>query len=350
MNISFSLTAYQRRIFWGTFISVFTMVVMQHFDIQPVRLISPLPEKSDTLRIINQKLKKQENTFALKKNTSLIPQSYAGAEYEEANSYAVVDMASGEVVLEKSLERPVPIASLTKIMTAVVALDLAEPSEYFTITNSASRQIPTKIGVIPGEKMNLTELLNALMLTSANDAAQAISDGIDAKYNETVFINAMNEKAAILGLKQTHFVNPQGFDDTDHYSSAEDLAVLTHYAMTHYPLFAQIVSQDYVFIPEDENHKQFDLYNWNGLLGVYPNVSGVKIGSTGDAGKTTLVISERGGKKLMAVMLGAPGILERDLWTAQLLDTGFSRTAGLESVEITEEQLRAKYATWEYFN
>jgi D-alanyl-D-alanine carboxypeptidase len=349
MNLPLSLTAYQRRIFWGSFIAVFIMVVLQHFGFQPVSLISPVPEKSDTLRLIDEKLKKTENTFSLKKNTSFIPRSYAGGDYEEANSYAVIDMASGDVIREKSLSDEVPIASLTKIMTAVVVLDLAGEDEYFTISRRAARQIPTKIGVVTGEKMNVTELINALMLTSANDAAQAISDGIDAKYGDEVFVRSMNEKAKFLGLEHTHFVNPQGFDDPEHFSSAEDLAVLTHYAITNYPLFAQIVKQDYVFIPGDENHKQFDLYNWNGLLGVYPNVSGVKIGSTDDAGKTTLVIAEREGKKLLAVVLGAPGILERDLWTAQLLDAGFAQTLGLKPVEVTEEQLREKYSTWEYF-
>jgi serine-type D-Ala-D-Ala carboxypeptidase (penicillin-binding protein 5/6) len=343
------LTAYQRRIFWGTFIAVFTIVVLQHFGIQPAKILSPVPGKEDTIRVINRKLREEKNTFSLKKTTSFIPKTFAGSDYENVNSYAVIDMDSGEVILEKSLERAVPIASLTKVMTAVVALDLAEPDEYFTISYKASRQIPTKIGVIPGEKMNLTELLNAMMLTSANDAAQAINDGIDVKYGEEVFIDAMNEKAKILGLNHSHFENPQGFDDAEHYSSAEDLAVLTHYAITHYTLFAQIVKQDYAFIPKDRNHKQFDLNNWNGLLGVYPNVSGVKIGNTDNAGKTTLVIAERNGKKLLAVLLGAPGILERDLWTAELLDAGFSQTLGLKPVGVTEEQLREKYGTWQYY-
>lgn len=346
----FSLTPFQVRLFWGTFIAVFTIVTLQHFGVTPMDLIRPVPEKEDIFKVLEPKLEAKKNTFKLKKSASFIGQAHAGAEYDNANSYAVIDMDTGEVVLENGLSDKEAIASLTKIMTAVVALDLAEPDEYFTVTRSAERQIPTKIGVVSGQRMNLTELLNALMLTSANDGAEVIRDGIDGKYGEEVFIQAMNKKAQFLGLSNTHFTNPQGFDDREHFSSAEDLAVLTHYAMAEYPLFADIVKKDYAFLPEDNKHKQFDLYNWNGLIGVYPNVSGVKIGSTGDAGKTTIVTSERGGKTLMAVLLGAPGIIERDLWASQLLDAGFEQTLGLPPIAITEEQLREKYSTWEYFN
>src|SRR5690606_3687251 len=96
-------------------------------------------------------------------------------------------------------------------------------------------------------------------------------------------------------------------------------------------------------------HKQFDLYNWNGLLGVYPGASGVKIGNTGDAQKTTIVTAERNGKKLLVVVLGAPGVLERDMWAAELLDLGFEKQYGMAPINVTEEQLRAKYKTWKYW-
>lgn len=350
MQNIFSLSPFQIRLFWGTFIAVFSIVALQHLGISPMKLVRPIPEKEDVFNMLQPKLEEKKNIFRLKKNTSLIGQAHAGADYDNAHSYAVIDMQTGDVILENGLSDTEAIASLTKIMSAVVALDLASPDEYFTVTPQAQRQIPTKIGVVAGERMNLTELLHALLLTSANDSAEVIRNGIDTKYGQEVFIKAMNKKAAFLGLSHTHFTNPQGFDNTEHYSSAEDLAVLTHYAMTQYPLFADIVKKDYVFLPQNSEHKQFDLYNWNGLIGVYPNVSGVKIGSTGDAGKTTIVTAERGGKTLMVVLLGAPGVLKRDLWAAQLLDAGFEHTLNLPRVNVTEEQLRAKYSTWEYFN
>ena len=102
--------------------------------------------------------------------------------------------------------------------------------------------------------------------------------------------------------------------------------------------------------PKDQNHKQFDLYNWNGLLGVYPGIFGVKIGYTENAQKTTIVASQRDGKKVLVVLLGAPGVLQRDLWASQLLDQGFEKLANLSSINITEEELREKYSTWKYWN
>jgi D-alanyl-D-alanine carboxypeptidase len=229
-------------------------------------------------------------------------------------------------------------------MTAVVALDLANPDEEFTVTEKAAKVIPTKIGVVVGQKMTLRELLHAALLTSANDAVQVIEDGIDAKYGEPVFVRAMNEKAQFLKLTESHFMNPQGFDNAEHYSSAHDLAVLTHYAMQ-YPLISEIVKKDYEYLPADQNHKQFDLPNWQGLLGVYPGAEGVKIGNTDSALHTTVVLSQREGKTILAVVLGANNGLDRDLKAAELLDYGFGKY-NIKPANITTEQLQAKYQTW----
>src|SRR5205814_1449958 len=121
------------------------------------------------------------------------------------------------------------IASLTKIMSAVVALDLAKPEVEITVSKHATEMIPSKVNLKEGEKLTVEETLNCFLMASANDCAQAIKDGIDAKYsdevsnseNQSIFIKAMNEKAKFLGLKNTHFVNSMGFDSPDHYSSPE---------------------------------------------------------------------------------------------------------------------------------
>lgn len=305
--------------------------------------------EQDVFQQITSQLKERKNSYSIKQKTSFIQSANASENNFNLNSYAVIDYETGEVISESNLEKQVSIASVTKIMTAVVALDLADENELITITRNAARQIPTKIGVVPGEKMKLSELLDALLLTSANDAAEAIKDGIDAKYGEEVFIRAMNEKAKFLGMKDSSFTNPQGFDSRNHYSTAKDLSLLSHYALENYPFIKRSVAKDYAFLPKDENHKQFDLNNWNGLIGVYPGADGIKIGNTGRAGKTTIVTAEREGKKILVVLLGAPGIVERDLWAANLLDLGFEEF-GIESAEITEEKLLAKYATWKYYN
>lgn len=271
-------------------------------------------------------------------------------EFNNASAYLVMNFDTGEIIAEKNSTKKLPIASLTKIMTAVVALDLAGPDEYFKISQDAANIVPTKIGVVSGEKMSVKELLYAVLLTSANDAAEAIKEGVNQKYGGDIFIKAMNEKASVLGLENTSFDNPQGFDGQKNYSTARDLAILSHYALTNYPLIPQIVKDDYEFLAADKNHKQFDLYNWNGLIGVYPNASGVKIGNTGKARVTTIVLAEREGKRVLSVLLGAPGVLERDLWTAQLLDIGFKTGFGLPPIKITEAELKRKYSTWRYWN
>lgn len=355
------------KIFLLSLAAQFIVASLLHFGATPPKtldffLVSPLA-KPDIFEEVKAKLEGKPNNFQLKRESSLIPNVLqpgsvlAGADYDQTVAYLVVDLNTGEVLAEKNGPQKVPMASLTKIMTAVAALDLASPEENFTVTENAAMVEPTSIGVVPGQKMALGELLNALLLTSANDSAAVIKEGIDAKYTQGSFIKAMNAKAAILGLKNTHFENPQGYDGEDHFSSAEDLATLSQYALTNYPEISEIVKKDYEYLPENNNHKQFDLYNWNGLLGVYPGVYGVKIGNTSDAGHTTVVVSERKqnshpkgviSKKVLVVLLGAPGVLERDLWASQLLDLGFFKL-GLDPVGVTEGELQSKYATWKYW-
>ena len=128
------------------------------------------------------------------------------------------------------------------------------------------------------------------------------------------------------------------------------MILLSRYALTKYPLIAAIVKKDYQLLPKNKNHKQYDLYNWNGLLGVYPEVQGVKIGNTDKAGKTTVVLARRNGVKLLTVVLGAPSVLKRDLWAAKLLDIGFNNLKGLQMVGVGEDMLKEKYNTWKYWN
>lgn len=307
-------------------------------------------KQNNTLDQVIKRLKTQKNAFVLKtQNKNIVSNAYADSFSIPAFSYVVVDFDTGEILEEKNASKIVSIASLTKIMTAIVTLDLSYPTDIFKISEYASKIPPTKIGVVEGELMSVEELLKATLLTSANDAAQVIEEGIERKYKADIFEKAMNEKARFLGLTNSSFSNPQGFDSSKNYSTASDVAILSHYALTHYPLIAEIVKKEYEYLPSNKNHKQFDLYNWNGLINVYPNVYGVKIGNTDAAGRTTVVVSERDGKKVLVVLLGAPGILERDLWAGELLDRGFEKL-GLPKIELTPDMLVQKYSTWRYWN
>lgn len=338
------------RPFLAGMIAVLILKIFTLLGFEPAKLLSPVPSKIEKFDSLRPKLEQKTNDFKVKKVSSLIPAVQAASEYDQASAYAVIDLDTGEVIAEKDIDTKTSIASITKVMTAVTALDLATPDELFEVSEEASRIIPTKIGVRPGQKLTLNELLHATLLTSANDAAGVIQEGIDKKYGEPVFIKAMNEKAKIIGMNNSHFTNPQGFDNPEHYSTVYDLALLEHYALNEYPLIRDIVKKDYYFIAANEYHTQFDLYNWNGLIGVYPNAYGVKIGNTGRAGKTTMVAAEREGKNIGVVLLGAPTTIDRDMWAAELLDVGFEKALTLKPVAITKEQLQEKYSTWKYFN
>lgn len=309
------------------------------------KIISPRPNHEDPFEKVQLKLGQKENDIKLSENSSFIKEAQAAGDFNELNSYIVVD-GNGEIIAQKQSKETFSIASITKIMTAVVASDLVDLNEKFTISETATEVEPTNMGLIPGHQWSLEELLHGLLLTSSNDTAEAIKEGIDAKFGQGTFIRAMNAKAQFIGLENTSFDNPQGYDGRNNYSTSEDLAILSLYIYKNYPAVAEIAQKDYQFFPATDTHKQADLINWNGVLGVYPGVYGLKIGNTGKAGKTTVVISEREGKKVLAVLLGAPGVLERDLWASQLLDLGFSKKFNLENVNITEEQLKEKYASW----
>ncbi len=308
---------------------------------------TPMPNRIDQMIQIRPKLEQKKNSFQLKKQ--IIPPVSASSEYDQAASYAVVNYETGEVIASKDLSKRLPIASLTKLMTAVVALDLAKADEKFMVSEVAASEQPTKVALQAGESYKLADLLDFALISSANDSAQVIKEGIDQKYGQEVFLEAMNEKAKALGLNDTHFTNPQGFDNPDHYSSAGDLALLAHYALENYPDIAQTVSKDVLDLTNGWADRRFYLQNWNGLLDVYPGVKGVKIGNTELAGNCTIVLSERAGKKVLVIVLGAPGVLQRDLWAGQLLDIGFDKLANLDPVNVTEAQLKQKYSSWKYF-
>jgi|SRR5581483_7906589 len=336
------------KIFLVAFVGIFVMMFLKQIGVSAPRFSFPT-------KVVDQKAKitplmeKKPNHFHVN-NIFQANQAYAAQDYDNAKAYEVVNLDNGNMILSKSQDQPLPIASLTKIMSAVVVLDLAKENQLFTVQPEATSVSPTRIGVVAGEKMSVSELLQAALMTSANDAIAVIRDGIDSEYGKGTFVYAMNKKAEFLGLTHTHFANPQGFDSSVNYSTTNDLTVLSQYALTNYPLIAQIVKQEYAFLPASSLHKQFDLYNWNGLLGVYPGAYGIKIGNTDNAGYTNIVASDRGNTHLLVVMLGAPGVVERDQWASELLDSGYQKTLNLAPVNVTKDQLLTKYHTWKYWN
>lgn len=337
------------RVFLITFFLTFLMSVIPHLLPNHV-LFTPLPKKVDPLERVRVKLQGLYNNFQLQ-IVAAFPQDFGNSNnlLEQASAYGAMDFDNGQVLFSKNLNLKLPIASLTKIMTAVVALDLASPDVRFPVSERAAAQLPTKVMLKPGENYPLEELLKFALITSANDSVEVIKEGINAKYDSDIFVQSMNIKAQVIGLHDTHFANAEGYDNEGNFSSVGDLMLLAHYAIEHYPLIAQIVREDHEDLTNNGSDLRFYLNNWNGLLGVYPGVLGIKIGNTEKGGYTSVVLSERENKKVLAVVLGAPGVLERDLSAAELLDLGFNKLQGLSPIGLTEDQLKQKYASWKYF-
>ena len=204
----------------------------------------------------------------------------------------LMDADSGEILFEKDAGRCMRIASTTKIMTALVALERAKLTDTITVT--ASHMVEgSSMYLKPGETVTVEELLYGLMLCSGNDAALALADccgGLDA------FVQAMNEKAAALGMKDTSFANPNGLDDENHYSTAQDMAVLAAYAAED-PTFRRICSTKTATVGGRS------MTNHNKLLRQIEGCIGMKTGYTKAAGRTLVSCAERQGRRLVAVTL-----------------------------------------------
>ncbi len=236
-----------------------------------------------------------------------------------AKAYLLMDAATGDVLHEYQGYRKLPVASTTKIMTAIIALERGNLTDTVTVSRNAAETGGSTIWLQMGEEHTLEDLLYALMLESANDAAVAIAEHLAG--SEAAFAAWMNEKAREIGARNTHFVNSHGLHHPDHYSTAYDLARIARYALNN-PDFRRIVTTTrWQMAPGYDGGPARTLYNHNRLLGYYEGATGVKNGFTEEAGLTNVASARRGETELIAVVLGAPG----QLWTSTmaLLDFGF---------------------------
>ena len=196
-----------------------------------------------------------------------------------AASAIVVDGRNGEVMFEKRADDRRSIASTTKLMTALLALERARPNEVFTAPRYDALPIESQINLRTGERMKVKDLLKALLLESANDAAATLARNISG--SQEAFVAAMNERAEELGLEDTSYANPIGLDDPGNYSSARDLAALARLLLSR-PRFARIADTPVAELESGAVPRVID--NRNRLVSSTPWVSGVKTGYTGSAG------------------------------------------------------------------
>ena len=253
-----------------------------------------------------------------------VPKSSADVNLDQlaltSKSVLMVNHDTGDVIVAKDAKLKLPVASTQKILTALVALENASLSDEFVVSEKAAKVGENSMGLTEGEKLTLEELLYGLMLVSGNDAAVTIAEGITG--SEEKFVREMNAKVKELGLSDTKFINSSGLDEDgkEQYSTAYDLAVISHYVWQKYPKFGEVTSTYNKFIETNTDHKAFDLYNDTNLLTTYPGVRGIKPGFTWEAGLCLVTYAENGGKKLLAVILGSD---DRRGEMVKLLDYGF---------------------------
>lgn len=215
-----------------------------------------------------------------------------------ARSVAIIDGATGKLVYGKDAHQRLPPASLTKIVTAIVALENARLSDLVKVkVNSVAMPGSSVMGLRSGEELTLEDLLYGLMLPSGNDAAVDIAQYVGG--SEERFVQMMNAKVAELGLQDTHFVNPHGLDAEGHYSSAYDMAMLGRYAMRN-PVFAKIVGTKEITV---RGKWVYWLKNTNALLWKYAGTDGVKTGDEEAAGQTLVASVTRAGHQVFVGLM-----------------------------------------------
>jgi D-alanyl-D-alanine carboxypeptidase len=217
-----------------------------------------------------------------------------------AQSVMAIDLDSGVTLYEKDPNKPLLPASTTKIITALVALDTYMPDQVLKVGRiNVEGQ---KMGLTMGEEIKFMDLLNGLLIYSANDAAEVLAQNHPG--GRALFIGLMNKKVKDLGLTNSHFTNPVGLDDGAQYSTTRDLAIVAKYAMQN-PIFAEIVGTKEKTVTSVDGRIVHKLTNINKLLGEVPGVLGVKTGWTENARENLVTEVDRNGRKVIIVVLGS---------------------------------------------
>jgi D-alanyl-D-alanine carboxypeptidase (penicillin-binding protein 5/6) len=238
----------------------------------------------------------------------------------EARAWVLVDATDGERLAGRGISSQRAIASTTKLMTAYLALRELPLDKTLTAPDyQPSSSLESLAGLAPGERMSVRDLLYALLLASANDAAVTLAEGVSGSVPR--FVREMNKTAAALGLTGTHYENPIGLDSAGNYSTAEDLAALT-LRLRRDPVFRRIVDTPDAVLKTGDHTRQ--IANRNLLVSKVPWVNGVKTGHTVEAGEVLVGSGTQKGATLVSVVLGAPSESARDEGTLELLDYGFS--------------------------
>ena len=259
----------------------------------------------------------------------------AGLPRVHAKAYIVESGTTGDVLAAFNPDRPVPMASITKLMTVLVTLEHARPNEVVTVAAGAAGVGESTVHLRAGERVTVRDLLEAALIQSANDAADALAYYV-GHGNEAAFVAMMNGRARQLGLRHTHYARPDGLDAPGHYSTARDVTFLARYLMRN-PIVRDIVRRRTATIAGGRT-----LYTWNDLLSSFPGVFGVKTGHTMNAGWSEVAAVRRDGKLVYATLLGGPDRSTRNADLTALLRWGLARYVHVETVAAGRTFARAQ--------
>ena len=241
-----------------------------------------------------------------------------------AKSAILVDANTGNILFEKNKDERLSVASLTKMMAQIIILEEVEKGnltwdEKITTSANAAGYGGTQIYLEPGEVMTARDLMKAISMASANDATVVMAERIAG--SEEKFVEAMNDKAKKLGLKNTNFMNPTGLDEDNHYSSSYDLSIIARELLKHEEILEfTSIYEDYL---RQDTPNKFWLVNTNKLVRTFDGVDGLKTGFTNNAGYTMAVTAKKDNMRLIAIVLGEEVSKVRNKEVAELLDYGF---------------------------
>jgi D-alanyl-D-alanine carboxypeptidase len=255
----------------------------------------------------------------------------AGVGTHAATPSLVADLVTGEVIAQDDATRPWYPASLTKLMTVYVALQAVRDGRLsmdtpFVVSTRAARAVPSKMGFNPGTEVTLDNALKMLMVKSANDLAIMIAEGVSGSVED--FAVEMNRSAAALGMRQSHFVNPNGLFDANHISSARDMAVLARALYTDFPGAAGLYGIGALKLGDKV------IPTHNGLLGRYPGADGMKTGFVCPSGFNVVASATRHGRHIVVVVMGSPNARARTVKAASLFDLGFGASGFLRTANL----------------
>ncbi len=236
------------------------------------------------------------------------------------NAAALTELTTGQLLYKNRAFSRLPIASTTKLMTALITLEhVKHLGRIFTQNDFYASSADSQIGLVPGERMSVHDLLLALLLPSADDAAEDLAYNV-GHGSVARFVGMMNARARQLGLTRTHYSTPSGLDTPGNYSTATDLLTLARYLLLHQPWFARAVALPHAVL-KTGSHPRY-VANRNDLVGRYSWVRGVKTGHTSGAGYVLVGAGERRGMELLSVVMGTSSEYERDANTLRLLSWG----------------------------